>query len=228
MSQKAHPRERSVCLFFYLFIPPFFVDFHSQRIYIYKERAREMDWGRKNTHVPSIHDKIAILAFILFTEFEIVNIVIVKYFTLSQSFVRRSDIIFSFWLVCVADCLQTCYCYTLALFPLFPLSIHIHSTSLFSLGDGFTFSSFQNENFHFSMLNSSSTCTHSVRGYECVHCTLVHAYMVRQSDSISMVYALEHPPRSFHNPRYLDAIFFLIYIRKKLCIFKFACNRREI
>lgn len=35
----------------------------------------------------------------------IVNIVIVNYFTFSQSFVWRSDIIFSFWLVCVADCL---------------------------------------------------------------------------------------------------------------------------
>lgn len=36
----------------------------------------------------------------------IVNIVIVNYFTFSQSFVWRSDIIFSFWLVCVADCLR--------------------------------------------------------------------------------------------------------------------------
>lgn len=216
--------------FFILFIPPYFseIPFTTRKCEWERENSKKKEyaWTQCVHMVNAIAIQSELSLWVHFIYSAIVNIVIVNYFTFSQSFVWRSDIIFSFWLVCVADCLLASQFYTTTLdvwwifyycyfhfsilsfsislhFPFFVRSIHqaLTQTSVHSHLHTHTYT---------YVYAYTHTHTHS-RGWRC-----------RDWERIAWMPCISTPPsRSISD---ICAIFFLIY--KKICI-KFSCNRQE-
>lgn len=133
---EAKSRICGVCFFFFFRISHSFHHiFHN---------ANEMEKEKKeiNLHIWNMQSQFNeryLSAFTLFTVRSSTSLswITLLYFTFSQSFVWRSDIIFSFCLVCVSDCLRN-YTFTTMLcvmdfffiaifiFPYFVLSISLH------------------------------------------------------------------------------------------------------